>query len=460
MKLNINSDKRFQTFEGFGASGAWWAQMVGTWTHPDADGVPVRDKISSLLFSKTDGIGLDIYRYNIGGGSVHSGRGTYSMPARRTECFETAPGEYDWSRDAAAVYMMKQAVKDGAGEVIFFANSPIERLTKNHKAHLDKHQILRENIREENYREFAKYCLDVTEHFIAEGVPVKYLSPINEPIWIWNGGQEGCHYKPHSCRKVFRVFAEEMSRRKALDVVKLSGCESGDIRWFNKSYTRSILDDPVIRQRLDSLDVHSYCLPAPLPISFINDRLGFLRRFAKWMAKKYPDVPVNMSEWTHMQGGRDKSMNSALVMANVMYEDISILNVISWQHWIAVSEVDYCDGLIYINLDDKTYEMTKRFYATGNFSKYIAKGSVRVEASCADAELKLLAFEHGDETTLIVINDSKNAKELTLPAGTRAVKLAVTDDDRDLAESIPADGQRIDITPRSVTTAVLHKGDR
>lgn len=124
MQLNINSDKRFQTFEGFGASGAWWAQMVGTWTHPDADGVPVRDKISSLLFSKTGGIGLDIYRYNIGGGSVHSGRGTYSMPARRTECFETAPGEYDWSRDAAAVYMMKQAVKDGAGEVIFFANSP------------------------------------------------------------------------------------------------------------------------------------------------------------------------------------------------------------------------------------------------------------------------------------------------------------------------------------------------
>lgn len=81
MQLNINSNKRFQTFEGFGASGAWWAQMVGTWTHPDADGVPVRDKISSLLFSKTDGIGLDIYRYNIGGGSVHSGRGTATITA-------------------------------------------------------------------------------------------------------------------------------------------------------------------------------------------------------------------------------------------------------------------------------------------------------------------------------------------------------------------------------------------
>lgn len=457
MQVNINFAKEFQTFDGFGASGAWWAQIVGGWTHTDSSGVPVRDRISSLLFSKTDGIGLDIYRYNIGAGSAHSGRGYYSEPARSTECFETAPGEYDWSRDKAAVYMMRRAVADGAGEVVLFVNSPIERLTKNHMAHLGKHQLFRENLGKENYREFAKYCLDVTEHFIAEGVPVKYLSPVNEPLWIWNGGQEGCHYKPHSCRRVFRVFAEEMSRRSALDGVKLSGCESGDIRWFNKSYARSILGDPIIRQRLDALDVHSYCLPAPLPVKFLNDRLGFLKRFAKWMAKNYPDVPVNMSEWTHMQGGRDKGMNSALVMANVMYEDISILNVKSWQHWIAVSEVDYCDGLIYINLGDKTYEMTKRYYATGNFSKYIPKGAVRVDASCADPELKLLAFEHGGECALIVINDSANAKRLELPAGMKAAKIAVTDDNNDLAERLPADPHTAEITPRSVTTVIIRK---
>ena len=85
------------------------------------------------------------------------------------------------------------------------------------------------------------------------------------------------------------------------------------------------------------------------------------------MKKKYPGVPVVMSEWTHMQGGRDSTMNSALVAASVIYEDLSIINAVSWQHWIAVSEVNYCDGLIYINLDSKTYEITKRYYVTGNF---------------------------------------------------------------------------------------------
>lgn len=454
LKLNINEEKRYQTIEGFGASGAWWAQIVGNWTHEDPiSGKPVRDRISELLFSKTEGIGIGIYRYNIGGGSKHSGRGTFSEPARATEGFETAPGEYDWSRDAAAVYMMRRAVSDGADEVIFFVNSPIERLTNNHKTHLDKHQIFRENIKKKNYPVFAKYCADVAEHFIGEGIPVKYISPVNEPFWVWNGGQEGCHYRPSSCRKVLRAFVKELDGRKTLDGVRLSGCENGDIRWFNKSYSRAVLGDPLVRTRLGALDIHSYCLHMPIP--FFNNRMSFLKRFAKWMSKNYPDVPVNMSEWTHMQGGRDKGMDSALVTANVMYEDLSVLNVISWQHWIAVSEVNYCDGLIYINLDDKTFEMTKRYYVTGNFSKYVPTGSVRVDAACDDPELRLLAFKYDGGCAVIVINSTEKEKELSLPEQYSAVKSAVTDDNNDLREYDIADPGHIKITPRSVTTIIL-----
>ena len=454
LKLNINEEKRYQTIEGFGASGAWWAQIVGNWTHEDPiSGKPVRDRISELLFSKTEGIGLGIYRYNIGGGSKHSGRGTFSEPARATECFETAPGEYDWSRDAAAVYMMRRAVSDGANEVIFFVNSPIERLTNNHKTHLDKHQIFRENIKKKNYPAFAKYCADVAEHFIDEGIPVKYISPVNEPFWVWNGGQEGCHYRPSSCRKVLHAFVKELDGRKTLDGVRLSGCENGDIRWFNKSYSRAVLGDPLVRTRLGALDIHSYCLHMPIP--FFNNRMSFLKRFAKWMSKNYPDVPVNMSEWTHMQGGRDKGMDSALVTANVMYEDLSVLNVISWQHWIAVSEVNYCDGLIYINLDDKTFEMTKRYYVMGNFSKYVPAGSVRVDAACDDPELRLLAFKYDGGCAVIVINSTEKEKELSLPEQYSAVKSAVTDDNNDLREYDIADPGHIKITPRSVTTIIL-----
>ena len=456
MKIELCPQKEYQTFKSIGASGAWWAQIVGGWSHIDEEsGKAVRDRIAELLYNKETGIGMGVYRYNIGGGSKHSGKGVFSQPARATECFEVSPDKYDWNRDKNAVYMMKKCVENGADEVIFFVNSPIERLTKNGLAHNKKHQLFHENIAPKNYTAFAKYCFDVTEHFINEGIPVKYLSPVNEPIWVWNGGQEGCFYRPRSVKNVFRTFAKELDKRASLKDLKLSGAESGDLRWFNKSYTRQLLKDKNVRKHLDGVDVHSYCLPLPLPITipFLNNRLGFVKRFRKFMDKKYPDIPVIMSEWTHMQGGRDYGMDSALVTATTMHEDFTILNAVSWQHWIAVSEVDYCDGLIYINLEDKSFEMTKRYYVTGNFSKYIKRGAKRIEASSDDEDVLVVAFKNDKETVVVLINNTEKSKEFSL-SEEKDVLISVTDKNNNLEESV-VNSKNIYITPKSVTTVVI-----
>ncbi len=455
MQIKVDINKKYQTFDGIGASGAWWAQLVGGWSHTDPiSGMPVRDRIAQLLYSKEDGIGMSIYRYNIGGGSKHSGKGEYSQPLRATECFEVAPEKYDWSRDANAVYMMKKSVEYGADEVILFVNSPIERFTKNGLAHNKKHQLFHENISKKNYKSFAKYCLDVTEHFCEEGLPVKYLSPVNEPIWVWNGGQEGCFYRPGSVRKVFRVFAEELEKRPVLNSIKLSGAESGDLRWFNKSYTRQLLKDKKVRNYLDAVDVHSYCLPIPISVNipFLNNRLGFVKRYRKWMDRKHPDVPIRMSEWTHMQGGRDYGMDSAIVTATVMHEDFTLLNATSWQHWIAVSEVDYCDGLIYINIPEKTFEITKRYYVTGNYTKYVERGAKRIEAHSDDNEILLTAFEKTGKVTLIAVNKSQSEKTIDVPTE-KKILVSVTDKDSNLKET-ESETNIITLSPRSVTTLV------
>ncbi len=451
--VKIDPSKTYQTMESFGGSGAWWAQVVGGWEQIDpASGKPVRDRIAELLCHDERGIGMRCYRYNLGGGSKNSGSCAFSKGNRGAEVFETGEGKYDWNRDKNAVYMLREVVKNGADEIVFFVNSPPERLTKNHKSCLDK--PWRTNLKKKNERPFAHYVLDVAEHFVAEGIPIKYVSPVNEPLWVWTErhGQEGCHYKPWGVRSVTRVFAEELEKRQSLKGVKLSGAENGDIRWFNKAYTRAVLNDPVIRKNLDSIDIHSYFLPI-VKWKFFNDRHAFLKRYRKWMDRHYPDVPIKMSEWTHMQGGRDKGMDSALEQAKIMFEDISILNVTSWQHWIAVSECDYCDGLIYINESDGTFEMTKRYYAFGNFSKFVKKGSVRVDVSCDDADIKLLAFKNGAQTVLIAINVSSSEKTLTLPSVFRGGKLYVTSDNDELSESA-INGDTVAAPARSVSTAV------
>jgi hypothetical protein len=203
------------------------------------------------------------------------------------------------------------------------------------------------------------------------------------------------------------------------------------------------------------VDVHSYCLPLPLPVTipFINDRLGFVKRFRKFMDKHYPDVPVVMSEWTHMKGGRDSGMDSALVAATTMYEDFTLLNAVSWQHWIAVSEVDYCDGLIYINLDDKTFEITKRYYVTGNYSKYVRPGAKRIEASTDDKDVLVTAFKTDEETVLVLVNNSAEEKQFSLPEK-KEILVSLTDKDSNLKESVIG-SEDVRLTPKSVTTVVI-----
>ncbi len=453
MKLYYDFSKEYRIFEGIGASGAWWAQIVGGWDNIDqSSGLAVRDRISQLLYSKTDGIGMRTYRYNIGGGSADSGRGEYSDPARRASAFDDGRGGLDFSKDANAVYMMRRAAYDGADEIILFVNSPIESLTRNGKAHLNKNQIFRTNLAPENYGAFADYILDVTEHFVKEGLPVKYLSPINEPMWIWNGGQEGCHYSPRQAGKVMLCVAKKLKQRKVLEGVKLSGVENGDIRWFNKSYTRHLLKHPEVLEVIDSVDLHSYCLPQKFLPAFMNDRLAFVRRFRKWMDKNYPSVPVKMSEWCHMCGGKNTGMDSALETAKVMCEDIGELNVTSWQHWIACSLYDYCDGLIYLDTENKSFELTKRYFVTGNFSKYIPFGAVRFETVSDDPSVTVLGFRKDGATYFLLVNFSKDEKKISFD---KSALFAVTDKESDLREYNLDANQEATITPESVTTVVL-----
>ena len=452
-ELKLYPDKTFQTFTSFGVSGAWWAQEIGGWTEEDeASGKPKRERIAELLFDKEKGIGVNCYRYNLGAGSKRSGKGSFSIPCRRAESFDCDNGTYDWSRDENALWVLRQAVNYGVEEIVFFVNSPPERFTKNGMAHCS--EPFRYNLSRKNYAAFANYCLDCVEHFRAEGIPVRYLSPVNEPVWKWTGGQEGCHYKPHQVRSLFRVFVDEMNKRPALGDLLLSGAENGDIRWFNKTYCRIMLGDKKIRTRVDGIDTHSYFVnpQSGLYTRLFGERLPFLKRYRRYLDRHFPDIPAKTSEWTHMKGGRDYGMDSALEQTKIMMEDLTILRVSSWQLWIAVSNVDYCDGLIYEFDDTRTFALTKRYFAFGHFSKFIEPGSVRFDVD-AGKTLQAVGFQKEDRQVVVLANRSESAVRLQLPANADSVFL--TDETHDLT--------RVDVLPvfsfpaKSVATLILHK---
>ena len=60
--VRVDPTVRLQTVEGWGTSLAWWASVIGGWSEA------TRNAIADLVFNPLGGLGLNVVRYNIGGG--------------------------------------------------------------------------------------------------------------------------------------------------------------------------------------------------------------------------------------------------------------------------------------------------------------------------------------------------------------------------------------------------------
>jgi O-glycosyl hydrolase len=194
LELNINANQLYQEFYGFGASDAWSCQFVGkNWP------LEKREQIADWLFSKEldedknpKGIGLDIWRFNIGAGSASQGVGSGIQDEwRRAESFLTQAGEFEPAGQLGQRWFLKAAKERGVDQFIAFSNSPPVNFTKNGKAYSSNSSSY--NLKTEFYKEFASFLADVVQYLAAEDeIDVDYLSPFNEPQWDWtSGGQEG-----------------------------------------------------------------------------------------------------------------------------------------------------------------------------------------------------------------------------------------------------------------------------
>ena len=96
--VTIDAGQSFQTLTGFGASDCWAPAFVGkSW-------ITNRDKISELLFSseiqsgQPKGIGLSMWRVNLGGGSAEQGEASgIEDKSRRAESYLTDDLTLDWT---------------------------------------------------------------------------------------------------------------------------------------------------------------------------------------------------------------------------------------------------------------------------------------------------------------------------------------------------------------------------
>lgn len=452
-KLTIDASVKHQIFEGFGASSAWWSQDVGGWTESDKNGVPVREAIMELLYGRDSGIGIHIYRHNLPAGTgTGKKKGDFCHYWRSGQSFIDDKGNIDYSLDSNALWCLNKAIEMGVDDIVFFSNSAPDNMTLNGKPHGDKSPKKTTNLSPERYHDFADYVLNAVEYFLSKGVPITEVSPINEPQWRWQGGQEGCHFEPDEMAALYKVFYEEMEKRGLFDKVTLAMFESG--QWGGSEFTKwfeAIMEDETLSGYIKTVQSHSY-----------NSTENEKQKIADWLNKNYPHLKRSCTEWTEMRNlGKDIGMDSALDMANMICTDLTTLDAVSWSYWIAVSCYNWRDGLIYVDTDTHEYTVTKRLYEFGNFTKFITPGSVRVESNLEGNDIKAVTFENGNKLITVAVNASHIYKDMAIDVqGYTACELYLTDETNNLKELkikeyLTESG--VNLPPKSVMTIVMIK---
>lgn len=440
--IGVNKYKTYQVFEDFGTSSCWWAQTI--------DSEERADEIARLLYDRETGLGLKVFRYNIGGGEKDNPDSRIGDVTRRTESFyvlneETGEYEYDFTRDANARRMLDKAVEYGAEKVILFCNSPHFSMTASGHASggLESYSS---NLPEENYGKFVDYVLTIADWFVSQGYPVDAISPINEPQWSWGGewvGQEGCHYTVDETIKLLEMFATEMQKRNSPYTLK--GPESGQLTWQYYEYIDKFFESEILNGYCEYYSAHSYWMD--------NDLAG-KDNFGAKMAQEHPGKKFEMSEWCELPLKIDSTtIDSGLYMANIIMQDITRMNAVSWQSWTAVNG----DGL----LDIKDGELVKynRYYAFGQFTKYIESGMTRIQVLDSkenNENLDYCAFKGNGKTVLVMINNGEAEKNFRLRGLYFSEEIIRTDADHN-CESIYSGKFVKDTTlpSKSITTIVL-----
>lgn len=454
--ITISGLKTYQTITGFGASDCWTTKFVGNWANTSK-----KNQIADYLFSTdTDksgnpvGIGLSIWRFNIGAGSYEQGDTSGIADVyRREECFLAPDSTWNWNKESGHQWFLNAAKVRGVKTFLAFAISPPVQYTVNHKAYgLGNSQF---NLLPNKYNSYADFLVTVAKHFNDNGIPFKFISPVNEPQWDWGASpsQEGTGATNAQTAKFIRILGPKLSASGLSSTIALGEANQWNSLYGNNPDGRGDqikqFFDPASLNYIGNvpalahlISAHSYFTTCP-DTSLVNYRENVFNR----KNQVAPSLELWQSEFGILQNicgiyngaPRNTSIDYGLYVAKVIHNDIAIAGVSSWQWWLGIDTYNYSDGLVYINDLSGGYDLnamqtdgivqdSKQLWCLGNFSRFIRPGMIRIDAAISSASNPVSAAA----TQMVSAYKDVNTKQfvivvINMEAGARQVRLNFSD---------------------------------
>lgn len=435
-RITVDTTEVFQRIDNFGASDCWSFQFVGeNWPEE------TKNRIADLLFSKKsdadgnpEGIGLSLWRFNIGSGSRDNPDNVIPDVWRTTECFCDSTGRFDFAgKQNGQIWFMKEARKRGCEYLLGFCNSAPWFMTRNRQSCNIGGNADEYNVDSTGYSVFAGFLADVWKGLKKNhGIELDYVSPFNEPEWDWKSpGQEGSPASVGNISSFVRILGEKF-RTEGIPA-RIIFPESGAYGYlYDEDSTRTWIDRQVYSffdeespyyigdvygvERL--MAAHSYWTTEEAKLVPVRRRVG--EEISKYDVRLWQSEVCIMSNDSEIGGGggRDLGMKTAMYVAKIIHHDLVTAGVSSWQWWTAVSTEDYKDGLLFV---DKNIEGTDNLYvskllwALGNYSRFVRPGAVRTGADSDCPDVLVSSFMNQNGSHVIVIqNQSGERKDVSI----------------------------------------------
>jgi O-glycosyl hydrolase len=401
--VTVNPGVQYQTTEGWGTSLCWFGNVIGGWSDSR------RNEIADLLFDLDKGLGLNLIRYNIGGGDApdhnHMGYG------KEMEGFlPSASSSYDWNADANQRWMLQAAKSRIASDEFIaeaFSNSPPYWMTNSGCA--SGASGGGNNLKSDYYDDFADYLTEVVRHFRDSwGITFRTLEPMNEPNagwWSANGGQEGCHFDRNVQDDLIREVKAKLDAKGL--ATKIAAMDETGIDDTIDSYNSY---DATTKSYIFQINTHVYSGSRRSELHNIAVRDGKLL----WQSEcDGSGANAPFDEYPH----NHNDIVPGLDIAMRITRDLRDMQPDGWVFWQAVESeqaqvsINKNWGLIHADFEDGTeaYYMTKKYYAMAQYTKYIRPGYTMIDINNTDA----VAFISTGDRRLVIVQRNASTSDIS-----------------------------------------------
>ena len=494
--LQVNLSNTHQTIHSFGASDSWSSKFVGNWAN-----LSKKNQVADYLFSmdldsggNPKGIGLSLWRFNIGAGSYEQGDSSgITDDYRREECFQNPDGTYNWNKQQGQQWFINAAKQRGVKYLLGFAASPPVYMTINGKAYGTGTPQF--NLSPSRFQNYADFLVRVCQHFQGTSTLLDYISPVNEPQWNWgpSNNQEGTAASNTDLANLVKTLGPDL-QTNGVNTHVVTG-EAGQVtflntstsdnrgdqinQWFNPSNPNYIGSVPNVD---NTISYHSYFTTCP-DNTLVQDRqavhtsaVNTSSTLQLWMTEFgiLGDICGTLNGYP-----RNTNIDYGLYVAKVIHNDLAIANTSSWQWWLGINPYNYSDGLVYVSAPsgamdpemsktDGLVSDSKQLWCMGNFSRFVRPGMIRVDAvlnnqtdpvyAAGDIMVSAYIDPIGKTLAIVIVNTEAKSSVVSFGGLGGSANLTgsnftayVTSGSKNLQKSSMA-ANNIQLDPRSVTT--------